>query len=137
MINGLPHNLLQKRKFENMLGLCAYFISYQLLQFFAIADLVLSNKLVLYDLVEQAIGWTDYNCEYSGSDLISCVGLAYDFCPYYSGILVLSGINLLPYFVAEYLKYFLLSDISNQFTSSLFLSRVRDRMTKTKKRDLH
>lgn len=27
------------------------------------ADLVLSNKLVLYDLEKQAIGWTEYNCE--------------------------------------------------------------------------
>ncbi|CAI0397721.1 unnamed protein product [Linum tenue] len=28
-----------------------------------LADLVLSNKLVLYDLEKQAIGWTEYNCE--------------------------------------------------------------------------
>lgn len=28
-----------------------------------LADLVLSNKLVLYDLESQAIGWTDYNCK--------------------------------------------------------------------------
>ncbi|XP_009626122.1 aspartic proteinase 36-like [Nicotiana tabacum] len=28
-------------------------------------DLVLSNKLVLYDLENQAIGWTDYNCSSS------------------------------------------------------------------------
>lgn len=28
------------------------------------ADLVLSNKLVLYDLENQAIGWTEYNCKY-------------------------------------------------------------------------
>lgn len=27
-----------------------------------LGDLVLSNKLVLYDLENQAIGWTDYNC---------------------------------------------------------------------------
>jgi len=25
---------------------------------------VLSNKLVLYDLEQQMIGWTEYNCEY-------------------------------------------------------------------------
>ena len=29
-----------------------------------LADLVLSNKLVLYDLENQTIGWTEYNCEY-------------------------------------------------------------------------
>jgi hypothetical protein len=27
------------------------------------ADLVLSNKLVFYDLENQVIGWTEYNCE--------------------------------------------------------------------------
>lgn len=27
-------------------------------------DLVLSNKLVVYDLQNQTIGWTEYNCEY-------------------------------------------------------------------------
>ncbi|KAJ7008671.1 hypothetical protein NC653_007359 [Populus alba x Populus x berolinensis] len=26
-------------------------------------DLVLSNKLVLYDLENQIVGWTEYNCE--------------------------------------------------------------------------
>ncbi|CAN1236133.1 Aspartic proteinase 36, partial [Linum grandiflorum] len=31
-----------------------------------LGDLVLSNKLVVYDLVNQGIGWTDYNCEYTG-----------------------------------------------------------------------
>lgn len=29
------------------------------------ADLVLSNKLVLYDLEKKTIGWTQYDCEYS------------------------------------------------------------------------
>lgn len=29
-----------------------------------LADLVLSNKLVVYDLENMVIGWTDYNCEY-------------------------------------------------------------------------
>nr|CAB3484157.1 unnamed protein product [Digitaria exilis]CAB3486684.1 unnamed protein product [Digitaria exilis] len=28
-------------------------------------DLVLSNKLVVYDLENQVIGWTDYNCSSS------------------------------------------------------------------------
>jgi len=28
-------------------------------------DLVLSNKLVIYDLENQVIGWTDYNCSSS------------------------------------------------------------------------
>ncbi|KAJ0606155.1 putative aspartic peptidase A1 family, aspartic peptidase domain superfamily [Helianthus annuus] len=27
-----------------------------------LGDLVLSNKLVLYDLENQTIGWTEYNC---------------------------------------------------------------------------
>ncbi|KAG6730964.1 hypothetical protein I3842_01G105900 [Carya illinoinensis] len=30
-----------------------------------LGDLVLSNKLVLYDLENQAIGWTEYNCSSS------------------------------------------------------------------------
>lgn len=30
----------------------------------SIADLVLSNKLVVYDLEKQVIGWTDYNCKF-------------------------------------------------------------------------
>ncbi|KAF5454894.1 hypothetical protein F2P56_024526 [Juglans regia] len=30
-----------------------------------LGDLVLSNKLVVYDLVKQAIGWTEYNCSSS------------------------------------------------------------------------
>ena len=29
----------------------------------SIADLVLSNKLVVYNLENQVIGWTDYNCK--------------------------------------------------------------------------
>ncbi|KAB1213419.1 Aspartic proteinase-like protein 2 [Morella rubra] len=29
-----------------------------------LGDLVLSNKLVLYDLENQSIGWTEYNCKY-------------------------------------------------------------------------
>lgn len=28
------------------------------------ADLVLSNKLVVYDLEKQGIGWVEYNCKY-------------------------------------------------------------------------
>lgn len=30
-----------------------------------LGDLVLSNKLVLYDLENQLIGWTEYNCSSS------------------------------------------------------------------------
>lgn len=30
-------------------------------------DLVLSNKLVVYDLENQVIGWTDYNCKFKPS----------------------------------------------------------------------
>jgi hypothetical protein len=29
----------------------------------SVADLVLSNKLVVYNLENQVIGWTDYNCK--------------------------------------------------------------------------
>lgn len=29
-----------------------------------IADLALSNKLVVYNLEDQTIGWTEYNCKY-------------------------------------------------------------------------
>ncbi|XP_073117886.1 aspartic proteinase 36 isoform X3 [Elaeis guineensis] len=32
---------------------------------FLLGDLVLSNKLVLYDLEDQVIGWTEYNCSSS------------------------------------------------------------------------
>lgn len=32
---------------------------------FLLGDLVLSNKLVLYDLENQVIGWTEYNCSSS------------------------------------------------------------------------
>jgi hypothetical protein len=28
-------------------------------------DLVLSNKLVVYDLENQVIGWTEYNCKFN------------------------------------------------------------------------
>jgi hypothetical protein len=28
-----------------------------------LSDLVLSNKVVVYDLENQVIGWTDYNCK--------------------------------------------------------------------------
>jgi len=34
------------------------------MELFPIADLVLSNKLVVYDLENMTIGWTDYNCTY-------------------------------------------------------------------------
>ena len=30
-----------------------------------LGDLVLSNKLVIYDLENMVIGWTDYNCSSS------------------------------------------------------------------------
>jgi hypothetical protein len=30
---------------------------------FFFLDLVLSNKLVIYDLENRVIGWTDYNCK--------------------------------------------------------------------------
>lgn len=30
----------------------------------SIADLVLSGKLVIYDVANLTIGWTEYNCEY-------------------------------------------------------------------------
>lgn len=33
------------------------------ISFIPFADLVLSNKLVLYDLENQLIGWTEYNCK--------------------------------------------------------------------------
>lgn len=36
------------------------FINFEL---FPIADLVLSNKLVVYDLENMEIGWKDFNCE--------------------------------------------------------------------------
>lgn len=34
-----------------------------LFEFLENADLVLSNKLVIYDIENQTIGWTEYNCE--------------------------------------------------------------------------
>lgn len=47
-----------------MLSCMHYFYIKKLLVLFPMADLVLSNKLVLYDLEAQTIGWTEYNCEY-------------------------------------------------------------------------
>ncbi|KAF5462743.1 hypothetical protein F2P56_018726 [Juglans regia] len=41
-----------------------------------LGDLVLSNKLVLYDLVELAIGWTEYNCS-SGIKVKDDSGVVY------------------------------------------------------------
>lgn len=40
------------------------FPTYMIPLFSHFADLVLSNKLVVYDLENMVIGWTDYNCEY-------------------------------------------------------------------------
>jgi hypothetical protein len=30
----------------------------------SVADLILSDKLFVYDLENQVIGWTDYNCKF-------------------------------------------------------------------------
>lgn len=35
-----------------------------LLYFFVFLDLVLKDKIVVYDLARQRIGWTDYDCKY-------------------------------------------------------------------------
>jgi hypothetical protein len=43
------------------------------------ADLVLSNKLVFYDLENQVIGWTEYNCECRLKFLYFIVHLNYFF----------------------------------------------------------
>lgn len=37
------------------------------------ADIVLFDKLVVYDLEKQSIGWIEYNCEYS-LDSSLCIG---------------------------------------------------------------
>ena len=37
------------------------------------ADLVLSNKLFVYDLEKKTLGWTQYDCEYSYSKFVFCV----------------------------------------------------------------
>lgn len=42
---------------------CMILLGYLLSVSVFLADLVLSNKLVLYDLENQTIGWTEYNCE--------------------------------------------------------------------------
>lgn len=39
-------------------------ISFINIDIFPIADLVLSNKLVVYDLENMTIGWTNFNCEF-------------------------------------------------------------------------
>ncbi len=49
---------------NDKLGVVHIIFIHWLLQLFPIADMVLSNKLVLYDLEQQTIGWTEYNCEY-------------------------------------------------------------------------
>lgn len=38
-------------------GLC-------LVYFLVVPDLVLKDKIVVYDLARQRIGWTDYDCQY-------------------------------------------------------------------------
>ena len=70
---GFLNGGLQTKDGENMvlLGgmiklLCNIdlFIPSFLLSFMkSVADLVLSNKLVVYNLENQVIGWTDYNCK--------------------------------------------------------------------------
>lgn len=51
--------------FISVLMVATYFKLFSFFFFFAnlLSDLVLSNKLVLYDLENQAIGWADYNCK--------------------------------------------------------------------------
>lgn len=41
------------------------------------ADIVLSDKLVLYDLENQTIGWTQYNCEYTLYNLCVLLSLIF------------------------------------------------------------
>lgn len=48
---------------KDMEGLWWHIIVNQFFHLFLISDLVLQNRLVLYDLENQTIGWTEYNCE--------------------------------------------------------------------------
>lgn len=36
------------------------------------ADLVLKDKIVVYDLARQQIGWTNYDCKFTTVTVISC-----------------------------------------------------------------
>lgn len=49
-----------------------YMLTWFLFLFGHNADLVLSNKLVTYDLENQTIGWAEYNCEYHTLCLLLC-----------------------------------------------------------------
>lgn len=49
-----------------------YMLTWFLFLFGHNADLVLSNKLVTYDLENQTIGWAEYNCEYHTLCLLPC-----------------------------------------------------------------
>lgn len=40
--------------------------------FSSFADLVLKDKIVVYDLAHQRIGWTNYDCKFATETLISC-----------------------------------------------------------------
>ncbi|CAI0376204.1 unnamed protein product [Linum tenue] len=44
----------------------------------SMADLVLSNKVVVYDLENQVLGWTDYNCSSSIKIKDEKTGAAYE-----------------------------------------------------------
>jgi hypothetical protein len=50
------------------------------------ADLVLSNKLVFYDLENQVIGWTEYNCECRLIFLYFIVHFNYFFSNFIGGV---------------------------------------------------
>lgn len=54
------------------------------------SDLVLSNKLVVYDVQNQTIGWTDFNCEYFM--LFEVFSLSFHFFFQFIAIMLLSCI---------------------------------------------
>lgn len=45
-------------------------LSLSMLLFSSFADLVLKDKIVVYDLAHQRIGWANYDCKFSTGTLI-------------------------------------------------------------------
>ena len=59
--DGFP--IKRKKRYLYAAG-CVCISSINFLSISFNADLVLSNKLVVYDLENQGIGWVEYNCKY-------------------------------------------------------------------------
>lgn len=73
----------------NVLSRDVHIIINQFFHLFLILDLVLQNRLVLYDLENQTIGWTEYNCE-----LFSITKISYTLDSYFPCLISSCWTNL-------------------------------------------